>query len=102
MSPDEVKIWCNNREAVVNSSLINLSRRDVAKADADLVLAIMQEKKNFKSVSVLHVYAHQDTKKGKQKLKKAEDKQESEKAKKHREKDYSGEEEILKMFSNPQ
>ena len=69
MSPDEVKIWCDNKEAVANSSLTNLSRRDVAKADADLVLAIMQERKHFKSVSVLHVYAHQDTKKGKLKLK---------------------------------
>ena len=60
MSPKDIEIWHNIRETVSNSSLLKPSRRDITKADADLALAIMQERRHFKSVSVSQIYAHKE------------------------------------------
>ena len=56
-NPDEIRVWCDNQEAIRSSSE-KLSRRDVMRADADLVLAIHKVKEKFKSVSRSNMFTH--------------------------------------------
>ena len=71
-NPDEIRIWCDNQEAI-RSSTEKPTRRDVMRSDADLVLAIHKVKERFKSVSFRHVYSHQDTAKGRKRAQKADE-----------------------------
>ena len=82
LDPKEVQIWCDNDETVKSSDAEEVTRKDVMKSDADLVLAIHSLKKQFQTKPrIRHVYSHQDTTKGKETLCKAREREEKERGK---------------------
>ena len=65
--------WCDNEQAVTASSTPLVSGKSLMGADADIIIAIHEQRKRLPFlVSVKHVYGHQDEKK--RKGKKTDDK----------------------------
>ena len=61
LSPSKVVYWCDNEHAVVASSTPLVSGKSLMGADADVVLAIHEQRRRLPfPVTVKHVYGHQD------------------------------------------
>jgi hypothetical protein len=86
MTPEEVTQWCDNEGAVAaTNKKAFYTPSEMLAPDADIILAIMHQKKNaMYSSSCNHVLSHQDTKKRKSKEEKLKEKKERKRERRNR------------------